>query len=62
MNLLEFDNAAYTFYQNLRLQKIKIGTQDLRIAAIALAHNAIVVTRNHKDFSKIPDLSLEDWT
>ncbi|MBU7582734.1 MAG: hypothetical protein KAF91_07460 [Nostoc sp. TH1S01] len=44
------------------MQKINIGTQDLRIAAIALANNAIVVTRNHKDFSKIPDLSLEDWT
>ncbi|HIK08573.1 MAG TPA: type II toxin-antitoxin system VapC family toxin [Trichormus sp. M33_DOE_039] len=62
MNLLEFDNAAYTCYQNLRLQRIKIGTQDLRIAAIAMAQNTIVVTRNYKDFSKVPDLSIEDWT
>ncbi|MEH1935218.1 MAG: hypothetical protein V7L14_16290 [Nostoc sp.] len=33
MNLLEFDDAAYSYYQSLRQQKIQIGTQDLRIAA-----------------------------
>ncbi|MDZ8104551.1 MAG: type II toxin-antitoxin system VapC family toxin [Nostoc sp. DedQUE12a] len=62
MNLLEFDEAAYNYYQSLRWQKIRIGTQDLRIAAIALTKSAIVVTRNHKDFSQVPNLCLEDWT
>jgi tRNA(fMet)-specific endonuclease VapC len=62
MNLLEFDEAAYNCYQSLRWQKIQIGTQDLRIAAIALANQSIIVTRNHKDFSKVPNLSLQDWT
>ena len=62
VNLLDFDDAAYNCYQNLRQQKIKIGTQDLRIASVALANEAIVVTRNNKDFSKVPNLSLEDWT
>ncbi|MEH1948699.1 MAG: type II toxin-antitoxin system VapC family toxin [Nostoc sp.] len=62
MNLLEFDEAAYNCYQSLRWQKIQIGTQDLRIAAIALANEAILVTRNHRDFSKVPNLYLEDWT
>ncbi|WP_375469581.1 type II toxin-antitoxin system VapC family toxin [uncultured Nostoc sp.] len=33
MNLLEFDEAAYSRYQSLRWQKIQIGTQDLRIPA-----------------------------
>jgi tRNA(fMet)-specific endonuclease VapC len=62
VNLLNFDDAAYNCYQSLRQQQIRIGTQDLRIAAIALANQAVVVTRNQQDFSKVPDLSLEDWT
>ena len=62
VNLLDFDDAAYNCYQNLRQQKIKVGTQDLRIASIGLANEAIVITRNYKDFSQVPNLSLEDWT
>ncbi len=62
MNLLEFNDAAYNYYQSLRQQKIQIGTQDLRIAAIALVNQAILVTRNYKDFRKVPNLSLQDWT
>lgn len=62
VNLLDFDNAAYNCYQSLRQQKIKIGTQDLRIASIAIVNQAILVTRNQQDFSQVPDLSLEDWT
>ena len=56
------DDAAYNCYQSLRQQQIRIGTQDLRIAAIALANQAVVVTRNQQDFIKIPDLAVEDWT
>ena len=62
VNLLDYDDAAYNCYQNLRQQKIKVGTQDLRIASIGLANEAIVITRNYKDFSQVPNLSLEDWT
>nr|WP_202895756.1 type II toxin-antitoxin system VapC family toxin [Iningainema tapete] len=62
VNLLDFDDEAYNCYQNLRQQKIRIGTQDLKIAAIAIANRTILVTRNQQDFSKVPDLALLDWT
>jgi predicted nucleic acid-binding protein len=34
----------------------------LKITAIALAHNATLLSRNLVDFGKIPALRVEDWT
>jgi tRNA(fMet)-specific endonuclease VapC len=62
LNILKFDQNAFTIYTEFRRQKIRIGTQDLRIAAIVLANNAILVTRNNRDFSQVPGLVQEDWT
>ncbi len=60
--MLNFTEEAKNNFSNLINQKIRIGTQDLKIAAIALSVNGIIVTRNKKDFSKVPNLLLEDWT
>jgi tRNA(fMet)-specific endonuclease VapC len=63
IQLLAFDNDAYAKYQLLVLQKLKrIGTRDLRIAAITQSVNGILVTRNWKDFGNVRGLMLEDWT
>ncbi len=62
VNLLDLDQEAYNCYAELIRQKIRIGTQDLRIAAIALSVNAILVTRNRRDFARVPSLRLSDWT
>ena len=35
--------------------------KDLRIASITLSKNALVVTRNYRDFSQIPNLKIENW-
>lgn len=51
-----------TRYEQLRQQKIRIGTRDLRIGAIALSAGGTVVTRNARDFLRIPGLSIENWT
>lgn len=62
ISLLNFDNNASTCYGELISQRIRIGTQDLRIGAIAISKNAILVTRNRRDFEKVPGLVFEDWT
>jgi tRNA(fMet)-specific endonuclease VapC len=38
-----------------------IGPYDLQIAAIALAHNLTLVTHNTREFSRVPNLLIEDW-
>ena len=61
-SIINFDAMADNYYLELQAQKIRVGTQDLRIASIALSCSAVVVTHNHKDFGKVPNLMLEDWT
>jgi tRNA(fMet)-specific endonuclease VapC len=60
--ILEFDASAGSRFDELRSRKIAIGTADLKIASIALAGVATLVTRNVADFRKVPDLLFEDWT
>jgi tRNA(fMet)-specific endonuclease VapC len=59
---LPFNSVAAERFAALRQQGVRIGTRDLRIAATALVHDATVVTRNLRDFSLVPGLSLEDWS
>ena len=46
---------------DLRRQGQPIGPYDLLIAATALTHGLTVVTRNTREFSRVPGLNLEDW-
>lgn len=60
--LVAFGAAAATVFAGLKRQRIRVGTMDLRIASTALAHGMTVVTRNARDFGKVPGLRIEDWT
>lgn len=62
IEVLGFDNRAATEFQRLQSLKIRIGAMDLKIAAIAFSHNATLLSRNLKDFSKVPGLKVEDWS
>ncbi len=62
VQVLAFDGHAGTEFERLRAARLGVGAMDLKIAAIALTHNATVLTRNIKDFSRVPDLQVEDWT
>jgi tRNA(fMet)-specific endonuclease VapC len=58
-----FTDAAAAEFDRLRQDKTlkKIGRADLLIASIALTNRARLVTRNLKDFRKVPGLQLENW-
>ncbi len=62
VKVLPFDESALQHLQRLWLNRIRVGTMDLKIASIALANDATVLTRNSKDFGKIPGLRIEDWS
>jgi tRNA(fMet)-specific endonuclease VapC len=61
--VVPFDEAVTAEFDRLRQIKglKKIGRPDLLIAAIALANRATLVTRNLKDFRKVPGLQIENW-
>jgi tRNA(fMet)-specific endonuclease VapC len=60
--IVPFDDRAAEIFDRLRKSGIRIGTPDLRIASIVLANDAILLTRNVRDFERVPDLQFEDWT
>jgi tRNA(fMet)-specific endonuclease VapC len=62
IQVMPFAAEAEDIYWSLKAQKIRPGSRDLKIAAIALSLNATVVTRNRKDFQQVPDLKFEDWS
>ena len=64
--IIDFTEEAAPHYGSIRcdLQKkgTPIGNMDLLIASIALAHGLTLVTNNVKEFSRIDNLKIEDWT
>jgi tRNA(fMet)-specific endonuclease VapC len=59
--VLDFDEKAAAEFQRLQKLRLRVGTMDLKIAAIALSHDAVLLTRNLVDFQKVPGLKVEDW-
>jgi tRNA(fMet)-specific endonuclease VapC len=60
--LLPFDTASAAVYDQFLGQNLRVGTMDLRLASIAFARNLIVLTRNQRDFGRVPGLKTEDRT
>lgn len=62
---LPFDDDAASKYGELRAelrrQGTPIGPNDMLIAAIALVHRATVITRNVKEFERVPELAVVRW-
>lgn len=60
-NVARFDGAAAARFSELVRLKIRVGTMDLRIASIALANDALLLSANAGDFEKVPGLRVENW-
>jgi tRNA(fMet)-specific endonuclease VapC len=60
--VLKYGTLAEAHFQTFLERKMRIGIQDLKIAAIALSQDATLVTRNRRDFARIPTLKIEDWS
>lgn len=63
IQIVPFDAAAARLFDGLQTipRLRKIGSPDLLIASIALAHAATLVTRNLRHFQLIPRLRFENW-
>lgn len=65
LTILPFDVPAMWAYGDLRAQLERsgtpIGAMDTMIAAHALSQRAVLVTNNTREFSKVPELRLENW-
>jgi tRNA(fMet)-specific endonuclease VapC len=59
--VLSFDRSSADRFDRLRRQRIRIGTQDLKIAAIVLEQDALLLSRNTVDFKRVPGLRVESW-
>ena len=58
---IDFDDAAAARFGELKAVCPRLGTMDLKIASICLAHDALLLTRNSRDFALIPGLRFENW-
>lgn len=60
-----FDDGAADIYgslrSHLRREGTEIGSNDLMIAAIAVALDLTLVTHNRSEFERVPGLRLAEW-
>jgi tRNA(fMet)-specific endonuclease VapC len=62
LSIIPFPVPAIQRFDALKKLRLNVGPNDLRIAAIALEAGATVVTRNLRDFRRVPGLTCEDWS
>ncbi len=60
--IFDFDATAASEFQRLQSLRIRVGSSDLKIAAIALSLDATLISRNLLDFRKVPNLRVENWS
>jgi tRNA(fMet)-specific endonuclease VapC len=63
VNVVDWDHASVRAYAQIRfaLKAQPISTEDMMIAACAIAHNATLITNNLREFARVPNLRLENW-
>lgn len=59
--VLPWDADSAGILRDLKASKVRVGTMDLKVASISLAHDVTLLTRNTVDFAKVPGLRFENW-
>jgi tRNA(fMet)-specific endonuclease VapC len=66
ITIIPFDSKAAVFYGKIRQELERkgkiIGPLDLLIASHAVSLNSVLVTNNTKEFERVNNLKLENWT
>jgi tRNA(fMet)-specific endonuclease VapC len=60
--IVVFDQVCENQFQQLLALRLRVGTQDLKMAACARANSLTLLTRNRRDFARIPGIVLDDWS
>src|SRR5688572_21750352 len=60
--ILSFTKPAILRFQQLLTMKLGVAKMDLRIAAVTFEQGGTVVTRNRRDFQRVPGLAIADWS
>ena len=59
--IIAFDQQAAAEFKRLQRLRLHIGSFDLKIAAVARVHNALLLSGNQRDFGRVPELKVESW-
>ena len=59
--IIAFDQQAAVEFKDLKRLRLRIGTCDLKIAAIERIHDALLLSGNQREFGQVPGLRVESW-
>lgn len=60
--VLDYTDAVAARFEDLKGLRLRVGSMDLKIAAITLSRDGLLLSANLKDFQRVPNLQVEDWT
>src|SRR5207302_3460126 len=60
-DIVPLSQAAADLFEQLRRQKVRVGSQDLKIASIVVAEDALLLSAKLRDYQRVPDLRVENW-
>lgn len=59
--VLSWDTASANLLMKLHAEGVRVGSMDFKIACITITNGGRLLTRNAKDFAKVPGLHIENW-
>lgn len=60
-HVIDWTTTSAAEFTALKAARTRVGTMDLKIASIAIANDATLLSRNLNDFQNVPGLRVVDW-